>query len=224
MPDVEHIPEPEAYALGALEPSEMAAAARHLADCPLCASEVEHFARVASLLPYALGEPGSADRHSPRALRPGTRWIWGLLAAASIAALIWGGSFALSGMRDRNVADAERTVVSMIATRPQRELALQPMSPAARSSHAMLMVGEAGGMKTAIVVSHLPPAPARMSYRLWYEHSGHGGAGPALMSLPDGTMVCVVPGDLSQRYDRVGIVLMGDGHHELLFDAAIKPS
>ncbi|TAM78452.1 hypothetical protein EPN44_00370 [bacterium] len=216
MSELEHIAEPEAYALGALEPDDMAAGARHSAECQACTDEVERYARVAALLPYALEESAATYR------RRGRFWGWGLLAAASLAAILWGGQTALRGNHERAISAAERTVVQMIAARPEREVSLHPMSPTVANARATLMVGRADGMKTAVVVSALPPPPPHMTYHLWYQSNGSEQAGPQLMRLPNGTSVCVVAGDVRTRYERVGIVLMGEGRHEMLFDAPLS--
>ncbi|MDE2571432.1 MAG: hypothetical protein KGM44_02785 [bacterium] len=220
MPDAEHLMEPEAYALGALEPEEMAAGARHLAGCEHCTREVERFAAVAALLPHALDDAraGGAAGNAPR--RAPGRWAWGLLAAASLAGLISGGKTAIGGMRDRDMVAAQGAVVRMIAERPMRETPLKPMSPLAGDAHATLMVGRANGMETAVVVSALPPAPPHMTYNLWYERGGEGRPGPQLIPMDGGTAVCVVAGDLAEQYDHVGIVLMGEGKHTMLFSAS----
>ncbi|MDE2572025.1 MAG: hypothetical protein KGM44_05825 [bacterium] len=222
MSDLAHLREPEAFALGALDPDEMAAAAHHMAECAPCTREVEHFTAAAALLPYALDKPIHATSKFSSLCHARMPWAWGLLAAASLAAAIWGGQATLSGIHDRSVLAAERAVVQMIAARPLRETVLHPMSPVVESAQATLMVGHADGMKTAIVVSQLPPAPAHMSYRLWYQAAGQGAPGPQLMALPHGAAICVVPGDLADHYDHVGIVLMGEGKHTMLFDAPIR--
>lgn len=215
MSELEHIAEPEAYALGALEAEDMAAGARHVAECRACAGEVELYARVAALLPYALEESAAAQ---PRR----RLWSWGVLAAAALAALLWSGQAALRGNHERAVAAAEGTVMQMIAARPERQLAMHPMSPAAAHAHATLLVGRADGMKTVVVASALPPPPPHMTYHLWYQGNGNEQAGPQLMTLSSGTSVCVVAGDVRTRYERVGIVLMGEGRHEMLFDAPLS--
>jgi|SRR5579872_202308 len=221
MPDVEHLAEPESYALGVLEPEEMASAARHLAECSTCTREVERYARVAALLPYGLDDARATAAKVTPLRRMVKLSVWGMLTAACLAALIWSSMATIAAMHERTVIVAERTIVQMIATHPAMEKQLHPMLPAVANAHATLMVGHSGGMKTAVVVSQLPPAPPHMTYNLWYQSRGYGKPGPQLMALPDGTAICVVPYDVSQRYERVGIVLMGEGKHEMMFDAAL---
>lgn len=221
MPEVEHIQELEAYALGSLEPAEMAAGARHLAECPACTREVERFGRVAALLPYALEESASSPPTRTALPHNVRTWSWGLLAAAVLAALLWSGDIAIRSMHERDVVAAERTVVRLVASRPEREVAFHPMSPKVGAARATLMVGHAGGMMSVVVISHLPPAPAHMTYNLWYEDRGRSGPGPQVMELADGTGLCIVPGDLAKDHGHIGIVLMGEGKHEMLFEARV---
>jgi anti-sigma-K factor RskA len=168
------------YVLGALEPSEARAFARHLDECAVCRDEVVTLAPVLEALPASApaqpvpralrrrvrravrAEPKRRARHRPVAPRTG----WLALAAAVAAAVI---------VQLGSGRPPERVIPATVG---QAEL-------------------RAAGGHGELVVDRLPALPADRTYELWLV-SRHGHAVPSTLFgvTARGTADLGVPGDL----------------------------
>ena len=178
-----------AYALGALEPAEAAAFARHLETCAVCRDEVAAFGLVVGALPLSapqLEAPRalrrrvlSSLRAEPRALpqRRARPWLAGLAprpALAAMAVAIVALAFA-GGIELGSGGGGGRLIRASVGA---AELSVS-------DGHASL------------IVRHLPqPAPGRI-YELWLQR-GSGAPAPSTLFSVDarGRAQIGVPGSL----------------------------
>jgi anti-sigma-K factor RskA len=168
------------YVLGALEPAEARAFARHLDECAVCRDEVDSLAPVLEALPASAparpvpralrrrvrravrAEPKRRVRHRPVAPRTG----WLALGAAVAAAVI----------------------VQLGSGRPPE-----------RVIHATVGQAElrAAGSHGELVVDRLPALPSDRTYELWLvSRQGHAVPSTLFGVTARGTADVGVPGDL----------------------------
>jgi anti-sigma-K factor RskA len=195
-----------AYVLGALPPDERTEFAEHLSECAACAAEVHSFATVACALAHAAPpvDPPEAlrERILVRALEPVAQPVWkaratpvrgafarGLLAAASLAAAVGIGGYAVhlrgrvgaleQRVRDialradaderqlaavRQAAAEAQGLVMVLASADLVRVELQGQRAAPRASARAFWSRSTGLIFTA---SSLPPLANGRTYQLW---------------------------------------------------------
>jgi anti-sigma-K factor RskA len=174
-----------AYALGALDASEVPAFERHLGGCAVCRDEVAEFSGVVAALPMAVAQhplPRGLRRRVLREIRAdppavATRrqarisaWTMERLAVAAVAAAV-----------------AVGIVVGITSGGGPRLI---------RASVGQATLRVSSG-RADLVVDHLPPPPSHKIYELWLEH-GSGPPQPStLFSVSDADRADVgVPGNV----------------------------
>jgi anti-sigma-K factor RskA len=177
------------YVLGALEPAEARAFARHLEGCASCREEVAALAPVLDALPSSVPaqrvpralrrrvlravreEPKAVERGRPRRVRPAAatpRAGWLALGAAVAAALVL--QLAVGRSQDRVIT--------------------------ASVGQARLRVAGGHG---ELVVEHLPPLPPDRTYELWLVGPGAAPRPSTLFAVTArGTADVGVPGELGR--------------------------
>lgn len=175
-----------AYALGALEPEEVARVSALLEEQPELRSTLAELRATADRLPYALPEVSpppelrqrvlayAIDRAAPQPRGPITRpvgrtraWFLALggLAAAAIVAAILG--WARLGGTQAELARARSELATAQAVRQQvAQVILQPdaLARLAGSGSGTLVRGADGSL---VLVAQLPPLPPGRVYQLW---------------------------------------------------------
>ena len=184
-----------AYVLGALEPAELEAFRRHLADCAPCQNEVAEFERITGALPDA-----SVQYQVPKDLR--RRVLADVRATPKAAAQAGGGARRIRTTRSwRPVvawggAFAVVVIAAVIAVAIGSGGSSSTRVIQASSGSAELHVAGARG---DLIVRHLPQLPTGRIYEMWVQR---GSAPP----VPTGTLFGVtssgtasvgVPGSLS---------------------------
>jgi len=186
------------YLLGALEPAEARAFARHMRNCAVCRDEIAALAPVLDVLPSCvprhqvgvafrrrvmhavLSEPKGSSVTLRRARRA-PLLSWPALRRPPIAAV----ALAL-------VAVAVIAVGSLVA-RGSRESPARAIR--ASVGHAQLQI--AGG-RGELIVDHLPPAPPDRVYELWLQRGNRPPAPSTLFEVTSrGTAVLGVPGEVT---------------------------
>lgn len=201
-----------AYALDALDSSEVAVYEEHLAHCPRCREELAELSETATALAYAVPAPvpslalrariidaAVAERPSNVVpLRP--RWALPAVAAAAVAAAA-AIVFAVSTLtlshslhRERSASETQRGALGVIAQPDARRIALS-------GDHGSLVLAKSG--QAALVINRLEPAPKGKTYEAWVVEAGkpqragllHGGGDIGVLeltrSVPDGALVMV---------------------------------
>jgi hypothetical protein len=180
----------EAYVLGALDPADVPAFEAHLAGCAECRDAIASYAGVVAALrrlPIALPPPLPRVHRGPRA------WLVGGAAAAALALAIGLGALLTANRGD----DDARAIAEMLGAHA-RVVAL-----AGPAAHGSALV-DAGGRRTAFVVSGLPAAPRGRGYQVWVRGATVRSPG-MLHRLRDGLEVLVVNGDAIAGAKRIGI-------------------
>jgi anti-sigma-K factor RskA len=207
-PNHEHLAESAAgYALGALTAEERRAFEAHLGTCADCQRDVREFARVseglaqtlppeplpsdlrARVLAAATAGPRRVTNAAPAATRGSSmRWLGGLAAAASLAAVV-SGALAYDGWREAAALRSALVRAQEQGERLERELAaLQQSASRARHTAAVLgasdlarvdLAGKADAATASgrvlwsqsqglvFVATNLPPLPPGRVYQLW---------------------------------------------------------
>jgi anti-sigma-K factor RskA len=180
----------EAYVLGALEPSEADAFEAHFGQCSACRDGVASYGGVLRAL-RAL--PVVAPPPLPRVRRVPLGWLAAIAAAAIVGIAV--GQRTVGARADGDVV----AIAEMIAAQ-SRAVALA--GPAARGT---AIVGS-GGLRTAFVVSGLPPPPPGRGYQVWVRGASVRSPG-MLHRTGDGLEVLVVAGDVLAGAQRIGITI-----------------
>jgi anti-sigma-K factor RskA len=183
--------EAAAYALGALEPAEAEAFARHMESCAVCRDELAAFALVVDALPLAAAQheaPRALRRRvmhearaqtPPRATAARPRWAWPGLAAVprpAFAALAVVLALALAGGIELGTGGTPTHVIK------------------ASTGAAELRVSGGHGQ---LIVRRLPPPAQGRIYELWLQHGSSSPAPSTLFSVNSrGSADIGVPGDL----------------------------
>jgi len=183
-----------AYALGALEPEEARAFARHAESCVVCRDELTEFMRVVDDLAL-----------SPRQLAPPRRLRRAVLAAAETEPRLASFSarhrrrWAAAGALAAGLATAAIVLVVGLGGPPSTS------APVSRSVRAQVLGSDASAQlrlasgRAELVVTHLPqPGPGKI-YEVWLEPAGSAPPRPtgALFGVTTaGDAVVDVPGDL----------------------------
>ncbi len=200
-----------AYALDALGTDDAEAYEAHLAQCARCRDELASLAEPAAALAWAAGpatpppalrgrilEAAAAERTNVIPLhRP---WLFRAMAAAAAVAActavglgIWAGSLLDSLHKARSSRLADARAVEILADPASRRIRVR----GARGTVAVDATGQA-----ALVVQHLPAAPAGKTYEAWVIPPGgspksagtfHGGGTTTVVrlqkSVPKGSTV-----------------------------------
>jgi anti-sigma-K factor RskA len=180
----------EAYVLGALDAADVRAFELHAAACTECRESIASYAGVLAALrrlPLASPPPMPRVRRVPLAWRLGA----GIAAAIALAGGL-GAAFTAS----RGDDDA-RAIAEMLGAHA-RMIAL-----AGPAAHGSALV-DAGGHRTAFVLSGLPQAPRGRGYQVWVRGATVRSPG-MLHRLRDGLEVLVVDGDAIGDAKRIGI-------------------
>lgn len=187
------------YVLGALEPAEALAFARHMQSCTVCRDEVAALAPALDALPASVprheaspalrrrvmqavrSEPKAARATAPPPQRSRRGWTLGaarvLPRPAVAAALAIAIAFVVVVVRDTGSGVSATRVIQ------------------ATVGHAQLRV--AGG-HCELTVDHLPPAPPDRVYELWLQRGSRTPVPSTLFAVTSrGTAVLGVPGGLS---------------------------
>lgn len=214
-----------AYALGALEPDEVATVEEHLKGCEECQALFDEYLQTTALLPMALditsppagaGErllataraSATVETETPhRAERIGTPSTpWKLIAAASLLlAMILGGTliWTLAGDDDDSMpGDGERVVA----------LSGSPDAPEA-SGHLILDESDEWAM---LIVANLPAIQPGRAYQFWFvAPDGERVSGAVFNPGPEGGAVVEidVPENVGD-YERIGVTEEPEGGSE----------
>jgi anti-sigma factor RsiW len=180
----------EAYALGALEPSEAAAFEAHLVACSDCRDGLASYGGVLRAL-RAL--PAAAAPPPPRVVRPPFGWIAAVAAAAAVGIVV-GERVAVMG------ADRDGVAIAALIAAQSRAVVL-----AGTSARGTAIVAS-GGRGTAFVVSGLPPPPPGRGYQVWVRGAAVRSPG-MLHRTNDGLEVLIVSGDALAGAHRIGITI-----------------
>lgn len=188
-----------AYALGALDPSEVAAFERHLESCTVCRDELLAFRQVVQTLPM-----GAPEHRAPPELR---RRVLDAVANEPRVAPDAAGSAAPRPSRRRwlvpRPAAALAGALAVAAVALAVVLLSSPSTPATRVIDAQVtghgtaqlrLTGDRG----ELILQHFPPPPAGEVYEVWLKR-GKRPPSPttALFSVTaDGDGVVAVPGNL----------------------------
>jgi anti-sigma-K factor RskA len=190
------------YALGALEPAEARAFARHMRSCAVCRDEVAALAPVLGALPSCVPreevDPAlrrrvmHAVRSEPKASSSPARRPW------RFPWLPWP---ALSGsaLRGPGVVAALAVAVTLVVVVAAGSLGSrgshEPPLIRASVGHAQLQI--AGG-RGELIVDHLPSAPPGRVYELWLQRGNRPPAPGTLFEVTSrGTAVLGLPGAVS---------------------------
>jgi anti-sigma factor RsiW len=201
-----------AYALDALDESDLQAYEEHLATCEDCRRELASLSNAAGALAYAVESPAPpaalrervlqdarAERSNVVPLR--ARWTpvaKALTAAAACAAIgfgVWAASLSRSLEHERSARDQANRALAVLSDPTASRVAL---TGAARGSVVITPNGEA-----ALIVSRLDRAPTGKTYEAWVIDKGKpvpagtfpGGGDTSVLrlerSVPDGARVAV---------------------------------
>ena len=184
--------EAAAYALGALEPAEAEAFARHMQSCAVCRDEVAAFALVVDALPLA-----APQHETPHALR---RRVMAQAraqppphAAATRPLRAWPG---LAGAPRRAVA-AFAVVLAALALVGGIELGKGGTSTRVVQASIGAAELDISGGHGQLIVRRLPAPAAGRIYELWLQHGSSAPAPSTLFSVSrHGSADVGVPGDL----------------------------
>ncbi len=180
----------EAYVLGALDAADVRAFESHAATCAQCRDAIASYAGVLAALRRL---PLAAPPAMPRVRRMPLAWRIGAGIAAAIALAI---GLAAAFAANRGDEDA-RAIAEMLGSHA-RMVAL-----AGPAAHGSALV-DAGGRRTAFVVSGLPDPPRGRGYQVWVR--GKTVRSPGMLHrLRDGLEVLVVSGDAIEGAKRIGI-------------------
>jgi anti-sigma-K factor RskA len=163
-----------AYVLGALEPAEVEAFRRHIADCEACREEVEAFEQVTSALPPAStvhAVPKDLRRRVMREVRA-TPKAAGEKRAAPVRLPLARGSFAWAG----GLAAVVIAVIVAVAIATGGSSGTRVIQASVGSAELRVAGGHAD-----LIVHRLPQLPAGRIYEMWVQH---GTAQP----IPTGTL------------------------------------
>jgi hypothetical protein len=187
-----------AYALGALDPSEIEAFRAHLDDCAVCRDELVAFEHVAGVLPLAVKQvkpPGRLRRRVLAGARADIRMrttrplSWGVLARARAAtAVACAAALTTAGVVALN---------SSGGTSGARDYTARVLAPGA-SAYLQVAHGRA-----RLVVNHFPPAKRGHVYEVWLQRSATAAPEPtrALFSVDAaGDAAVPVPGDAAHLH------------------------
>ena len=168
-----------AYALDALDDDERDAYEAHLAQCERCRTELADLDETAGALAFAVPSPeppealrgrileaAAGERKNVVPLRPRRRWLAAVAAVAACAAVgfgVWSATLSHSLDAERSARAADHRAV---------EIYLDPRSrrmPLADASGTLAVDPTGAG---ALVVHHLPAAPAGKTYEAWVIPAG----------------------------------------------------
>ena len=180
----------EAYVLGALDPDDVRAFESHAATCAQCREAIASYAGVLAALRRL---PVASPPEMPRVRRMPLAWRLGAGIAAAVALAIGLGAALAANRGDEDA----RAIAEMLGSHA-RMVALA--GPGARGSALV----DAGGRRTAFVLSGLPQAPRGRGYQVWVRGTTVRSPG-MLHRLRDGLEVLVVDGDAIGDAKRIGI-------------------
>lgn len=200
------------YALGLLEPDELAAFEAHLAVCERCRREAPGLGDAAAALAFAVAGPPPPERlrgsilAAARAERPNvvplrprsgrtTRALAAVAAAAAVAAVglgVWAAVLSGSLADERSAAREQRVLVDVLGDPGARRVPLN-------GRPGQLVVAPDG--RAALAVPGLPAAPEARTYEAWVIPPGGepqpaglfrgGGAHVLARPVPQGARVAV---------------------------------
>jgi hypothetical protein len=168
-----------AYVLGALDPDERRGAEQHLADCPVCAAELEEFRGLTALLDRVpvdevtaepvTPSPELFDRVAAAARRPARR-RWALAAAAAAVVAVGGVAWAVTagGAEDPRIATAGSVRMTVVPAEGTGGTALDfTVDGLDRGDYCALMVTDEGGGEHAAGEWTVPGG--RVQYDVWVD-------------------------------------------------------
>jgi anti-sigma-K factor RskA len=183
------------FVLGALEPGDARAFARHMESCAICRDEVSGLAPVLDVLPLSAPRyevSGTLRRRVMRQVRsepksssagPRRQWRWTLPGALRLGPPALAGALALA--------------LALVAV---GVVALRSSGSRARVIQASVGIAQlrvAGG-RGELIVDHLPPAPPDRIYELWLQRGARTPAPSTLFGVTSrGTADIGVPGLLA---------------------------
>jgi anti-sigma-K factor RskA len=181
------------FVLGALEPGDARAFARHMESCAICRDEVSGLAPVLDVLPLSAPRYEVSDalrrrvmrqvrsEPKPSSARPRRRRRWTLPGAVRLHPPALAGALALA---------AVGVGIVMLGSSGSRARVIQ-----ASVGSAQLRV--AGG-RGELIVDHLPTAPPDRIYELWLQHGARTPAPSTLFGVTSrGTADIGMPGVLA---------------------------
>lgn len=180
----------EAYVLGALDAADARAFEAHAAGCTECRNAIASYAGVIAALRRL---PIASPPPMPRVNRAPIFWRIG---AATAAAIVLAAGLVAALTANRGDEDA-RAITEMLGAHA-RVVAL-----AGPAAHGSALV-DAGGRRTAFVLSGLPAAARGRGYQVWVRGAAVRSPG-MLHRLRDGLEVLVVSGDAIAGAHRIGI-------------------
>jgi anti-sigma factor RsiW len=168
-----------AYALDALDADDRDAYEAHLAQCERCRTELAELGEAAGALAFGTHAPApppalrarildaaTVERRNVVPLRPRRRWLPAVAAVAACAAVgfgVWAATLSRSLDSQRSAHAAEQRAMRIYVDPSSRRMPLADAS-------GTLAVDPTG--QGALVVRHLPAAPAGKTYEAWVIPAG----------------------------------------------------
>ena len=186
----EHVDELLAlYALGGLEPDELAIVTAHLAGCATCRAEAERMlslvATVATVAPprapdprlrarvlsragvRARSRPAQSQAKRPAAPRRLLRPAWLTAVAALVLVGLLGWNIYLTNQVSQLAAQLldTRNAVALVSAPSSQEIALQGQGSFTTSAGSAYV--DPQSQSVVLIVEHLPPPPGDKTYQAW---------------------------------------------------------
>jgi len=191
----------EAYVLGALDPLERGAFARHLAICEACRSEAESYAAVMDSLsrveqPAPPPRPGLPPiplrRYGSIARR------YGAIAAIFVFGIL--GVWAIPSVNGYVHAERDYSAIAQMLASDAQQVALTGSGATGRA-----IVGDRRRL-TGFVATGLPPAAPGLVYRVYVHANGRRMSPGTLEPTSNGLEILVVRGDMLRGANLIRIM------------------